>query len=95
MMEVVYLQEGQAFWKMLGRITEQQRSLIEERLKYTDRDAVKRGLGPSASRNDRGESAEPRPPADSGAGLRYARNPFDFPKTASCFVNIPQSWTVC
>lgn len=39
-MEVAYRQEGPAaFWKLVGRVSDQQRSLIEERLKYTDKQA--------------------------------------------------------
>jgi len=39
-MEVAYRQEGPAaLWKLLGRVSDQQRSLIEERLKYTDKQA--------------------------------------------------------
>ncbi len=36
-LEIVYLSEGQAVWKMCGHISDQQRSLIEERFKYTDK----------------------------------------------------------
>ena len=36
-LEVVYLSEGQAIWSMLGRLSDQQHSLIEERFKYTDK----------------------------------------------------------
>lgn len=36
-LEVVYLSEGQAIWNMLGRLSDQQHSLIEERFKYTDK----------------------------------------------------------
>lgn len=39
-MEVAYRQEGPAaLWKLVGRLSDQQRSLIEERLKYTDKQA--------------------------------------------------------
>ena len=33
-------------WKWLGKLTDQQRSLIEERLKYTDKELAKQGLKP-------------------------------------------------
>ena len=36
-LEVAYLSEGQAIWNMLGRLSDQQHSLIEERFKYTDK----------------------------------------------------------
>ena len=36
-LEVAYLSEGQAIWSMLGRLSDQQHSLIEERFKYTDK----------------------------------------------------------
>ena len=40
-MEVAYRQEGPAaLWKLLGRLSDQQRSLVEERLKYTDKQAA-------------------------------------------------------
>ena len=35
-----------AMWKWLGKLTDQQRSLIEERLKYTDKELAKQGLKP-------------------------------------------------
>ena len=39
-MEVAYRQEGPAaLWKLVGRLSDQQHSLIEERLKYTDKQA--------------------------------------------------------
>jgi hypothetical protein len=40
-MEVAYRQEGPAaLWKLVGRLSDQQRSLVEERLKYTDKQAA-------------------------------------------------------
>lgn len=36
-LEIVYMSEGQAIWSMLGHLTDQQQSLIEERFKYTDK----------------------------------------------------------
>ena len=37
-LEAVYMQEGPSgFWDMLGRLNDQQKSLISERLKYTDK----------------------------------------------------------
>ena len=36
-LEVAYLSEGQAIWSKLGRLSDQQHSLIEERFKYTDK----------------------------------------------------------
>lgn len=36
-LEVAYRSEGQAIWSMLGRLSDQQHSLIEERFKYTDK----------------------------------------------------------
>lgn len=36
-LEVAYLSEGQAIWSMLGRLSDQQHSLLEERFKYTDK----------------------------------------------------------
>lgn len=36
-LEVAYLSEGQAIWSMLGHLSDQQHSLIEERFKYTDK----------------------------------------------------------
>ncbi|GAX77872.1 hypothetical protein CEUSTIGMA_g5314.t1 [Chlamydomonas eustigma] len=45
-MEAVYCCEGDGMWKWLGKLTDQQRSLIEERLKYTDKELAKQGLQP-------------------------------------------------
>ena len=36
-LETVYMSEGPAIWSMLGRLTDQQQSLLEERFKYTDK----------------------------------------------------------
>ncbi len=37
-LEAVYMQEGPSgFWEMLGHLNDQQKSLISERLKYTDK----------------------------------------------------------
>lgn len=36
-LELVYMSEGQAIWSMLGRLSDQQQSLLEERFKYTDK----------------------------------------------------------
>jgi len=44
LMAVVYQQEGVALWKLVGRLGDQQRSLIEERLKSTDKQAAQQGL---------------------------------------------------
>ncbi len=38
-LEAAYSQLGQDLWPLLGRLTDQQRSLIEERLKFADRAA--------------------------------------------------------
>jgi hypothetical protein len=35
---------GAGMWKLLGRLTDQQKSLIEERLKYVDKELAKKGL---------------------------------------------------
>ncbi|KAG1675584.1 hypothetical protein FOA52_014172 [Chlamydomonas sp. UWO 241] len=43
-MEAAYCCEGDNLWSYLGRLTDQQRSLIEERLKYTDKELAKQGL---------------------------------------------------
>lgn len=45
-LEIVYDFEGQKIWKMLGRLTDQQRSLIEERLKVRSRQLSKERLAP-------------------------------------------------
>jgi hypothetical protein len=43
--EALYLAEGPAVvWGQLGKLTDQQRSLIEERLKYTERAAARTGV---------------------------------------------------
>ncbi len=39
-LEVVYMSEGQAIWSMLGRLSDQQQSLLEERFKYTDKQVM-------------------------------------------------------
>ena len=39
-LELVYMSEGQAIWSMLGRLSDQQHSLLEERFKYTDRQVL-------------------------------------------------------
>ena len=36
-LEIGYKSEGQAIWSSLGRLSDQQQSLIEERFKYTDK----------------------------------------------------------
>ena len=41
-LEVAYMSEGQAIWTQLGRLTDQQQSLIEERFKYTDKQVRRR-----------------------------------------------------
>ena len=38
-METAYQQEGNALWRLLGKLSPKQRGYIEERLKYTDRQA--------------------------------------------------------
>lgn len=40
-LELVYMSEGQAIWSMLGRLSDQQQSLLEERFKYTDRQVLR------------------------------------------------------
>jgi len=45
-MEVVYCIEGEAMWKLLGRLSDQQKGLVEERLKSVDKDLAKKGLAP-------------------------------------------------
>lgn len=46
-MEVAYRQEGPAaLWKLVGRLSDQQRSLVEERLKYTDKQAAAQARRP-------------------------------------------------
>ncbi|KAG1659479.1 hypothetical protein FOA52_005506 [Chlamydomonas sp. UWO 241] len=44
--EAVYRIEGEDMWTLAGRLTEQQQSLMQERLKYTDRELAKAGLSP-------------------------------------------------
>ncbi len=39
-LELVYMSEGQAIWSMLGRLSDQQQSLLEERFKYTDKQVM-------------------------------------------------------
>jgi len=39
-LELVYMSEGQAIWSMLGRLSDQQHSLLEERFKYTDKQVL-------------------------------------------------------
>jgi hypothetical protein len=39
-------------WRWLGKLTDQQRSLIEERLKYTDKELAKQGLKPGFRREE-------------------------------------------
>ena len=41
-LEVAYMSEGQAIWTQMGRLTDQQQSLIEERFKYTDKQVRQR-----------------------------------------------------
>lgn len=45
-LEVVYSIEADGIWKHIGKLTDQQRSLIEERFKYTDKELAKHGLRP-------------------------------------------------
>ncbi|KAL3133794.1 hypothetical protein ABBQ32_008271 [Trebouxia sp. C0010 RCD-2024] len=78
-LEVAYLSEGQAIWSMLGRLSDQQHSLIEERFKYTDKQATRDGVEIGAARLDRldaaanldsteaGLNAEARPDTSSAA----------------------------
>ena len=52
-LETAWGQVGQDLWPLLGHLTDQQRSLIEERLKFADRGAAaaaaaaERSAGPS------------------------------------------------
>ncbi len=39
-LELVYMSESQAIWSMLGRLSDQQQSLLEERFKYTDKQVM-------------------------------------------------------
>lgn len=39
-LELVYMSEGQAIWSMLGHLSDQQHSLLEERFKYTDKQVL-------------------------------------------------------
>lgn len=48
----VYDFEGPKIWKLLGRLTDQQRSLIEERLKVHSRELHKEGLVPGFRNED-------------------------------------------
>ena len=43
-LETVYMSEGPAIWSMLGRLTDQQQSLLEERFKYTDKQVQPGGI---------------------------------------------------
>ncbi|KAG2491479.1 hypothetical protein HYH03_010264 [Edaphochlamys debaryana] len=45
-MEVIYCIEGQAVWDYLGRLTDQQKSLIEERIKAAGNRLARAGLAP-------------------------------------------------
>ncbi|KAL0039701.1 hypothetical protein WJX77_005628 [Trebouxia sp. C0004] len=86
-LELVYMSEGQAIWSMLGRLSDQQQSLLEERFKYTDKQATRNGVEVGAARADRLEAAhveeaEPSLPtvearADvNGASLRSSQGSF-------------------
>ena len=55
-LEAAYSQLGPDLWPLLGHLTDQQRSLIEERLKFSERAAA---------------AAERLLPADPPAALRY------------------------
>ncbi|KAL0028272.1 hypothetical protein WJX79_006476 [Trebouxia sp. C0005] len=86
-LELVYMSEGQAIWSMLGRLSDQQQSLLEERFKYTDKQATRNGVEVGAARADRLEAAhveeaepslpsvEPRADAN-GASLRSSQGSF-------------------
>lgn len=43
-LEVVYCFEGDTTWALLGRLTDQQRSIVEERLKNVDKSLARQGL---------------------------------------------------
>eukprot|EP00798_Chlamydomonas_sp_ICE-L_P001437 gene1437-32811_t len=45
-MEAVYSCEGNNVWRYAGKLSDQQRSLIEERFKYTDKDLARMGVAP-------------------------------------------------
>ena len=45
-LEIGYWSEGQAIWSKLGRLSDQQQSLIEERFKYTDKQVSQVGNAP-------------------------------------------------
>ncbi|GMH42322.1 hypothetical protein BSKO_10241 [Bryopsis sp. KO-2023] len=57
-LEVIYDFEGEAIWKLLGRLTDQQRSLIEERLKVRTKQLAKEGLAPGFRNENAAERME-------------------------------------
>ncbi|KAK9814323.1 hypothetical protein WJX72_004049 [[Myrmecia] bisecta] len=69
-LEIVYLSEGQSIWsKQLSKVTDAQRSLLEERFKYTDKQAAKAGVVPGAKHARPADlpDAEPAQPSTSSS----------------------------
>uniref|UniRef100_A0A7S0RW58 TOG domain-containing protein n=1 Tax=Chlamydomonas leiostraca TaxID=1034604 RepID=A0A7S0RW58_9CHLO len=77
--EVVYAFEADGLWRYLGKLTDASRTLVEERLKYTDKELAKKGLKPGYRAVEFGEEA-PAPvaapvPAATGLGAMRPASP--------------------
>lgn len=79
--EVVYAIEADGLWRHLGKLSDASRTLVEERLKYTDKELAKKGVRPGYRAAEFGEET----PASGATHPASPRN------TASSSAMRPQS----